>query len=94
METARKFTVAKLSTVSLNSVIIISVIIISADKDPSIGTESFAITNSRGVSTQLYSDFFSFNIVGVMCERSSTDLINVCRQRLLNDNKETWSTTQ
>ena len=91
METARKFTVAKLSTVSLNQ---ISVIIISADKDPSIGTESFAITNSRGVSTQLYSDFFSFNIVGVMCERSSTDLINVCRQRLLNDNKETWSTTQ
>ena len=57
METPRKFIIAELSIRKLgsSSVLIISNnnSIISTDEDPSLGIESSAIINLRGVSTKL-----------------------------------------
>ena len=57
VETLRKFTMGKLSIRKLRSssvLMIMQCIIISADQDPSLRIESFAIKNLRGVSTKLY----------------------------------------
>ena len=88
VETPRKFIIAELSIRKLGSssvliilsTVLIIVSIISTDEDPSLGIESSAIINLRGVSTKLnkYIVFTMQNVQGTYYEVYWTELFRAC----------------